>query len=279
VTLDASLDLGRAASAAIATARLEVRPDRASASASASPALRSAEQHQLPPWHNPGMAPDGRRIQDNFFRWFDKSALVDKSGWPLVVAHTMVMNADARDRIQVTRGGAYGPGIYSTIAPDCKGRMAPGPDRVTDGVRTIHLVGRVVNPFQWRTSESAYDAMIDGELLDDVLGRELADKVIARMGRKAMRGDFGLNAYGDELQIELRRRGHDGLLIMPPWIDGPREPGNVVVVWDPAQLKPIYGNSGLFRESWSLTDPLIFSAEGCPSQSDHLETLIMTIEA
>lgn len=198
------------------------------------------------PWFDESEAPNGRPVLENFIDWFRGSVITAKTGEPLVLLHG-TRTADSFDVFEPSKGGAQGPGIYMTQA-------APGA-KSEYGVRTLELAARITNPYVWHASDDSYDALVDGELLEKVLGPTRAAKVVSRMDRAGARETGRLDGYGTELQTELRKHGHDGLVVVPPWSSGFLQGDNVVIAWEARQVKLVYGNSGLFSsKSDSLSD-------------------------
>ncbi|MFK4706240.1 hypothetical protein ABIC83_003079 [Roseateles asaccharophilus] len=188
------------------------------------------------PWCNPAQAANGLPIQDNFRRWFDSSVLKSSDGEPLILTHGTDVDFDV---FKPSSTGAHGPGIYmSQWAPDGKSDY---------GDRTLHLVVRMRNPFRWTPSDESYDALIDGDLIEAVLGPQQSKVVLDRVA-------YDVNGYGSEVRDELVSRGHDGLVIIPPWSKGFMAGDNVVIAWSPEQVKLAHSNSGLFADGPSLSD-------------------------
>lgn len=192
------------------------------------------------PWLNDGLASNGRPIRENFLDWFRGSVIASSKGEPIICTHG-TRSAEAFDVFEPSKGGAQGPGIYMTQAD---------PGAISEyGSRTLELVVRMTNPYVWHASEESYDAMVDGALLEKVLGPDRALKVIVRID------GAGIDSYGTELTRELRKYGHDGLVVVPPWSKGFLQGDNVVIAWEAHQVKLAYENSGLFsRRSASLSD-------------------------
>lgn len=190
-----------------------------------------------PPWLESSPGPNGRPVRENFIDWFRGSVIAGADGIPLVLAHGTTQEFDV---FEPSKGGAQGPGIYmAQVAPGAKAEY---------GDHTLELVVHMRNPFSWNASEKSYDAMVDGQLLEHVLGAKRATKVVARIDRE------GINAYGTELVTELRSHGHDGLVVVPPWSKGFLKGDNVVIAWEARQVKLAYGNSGIFSKRASLSD-------------------------
>lgn len=192
------------------------------------------------PWYDESEAPNGRPVLENFIDWFRGSVVTARNGEPLVLLHG-TRTPESFDVFEPSKGGAQGPGIYMTQAElGAKSEY---------GVRTLQLAARITNPFVWHASDESYDAVVDGELLEKVLGLARAAKVVARINRD------GVNAYGTELVSELRKFGHDGLVVVPPWSRGYLQGDNVVIAWEACQVKLVYGNTGIFSpKSRSLSD-------------------------
>lgn len=192
------------------------------------------------PWLNDALAPNSRPVRENFLDWFRGSVIATSTGEPIICAHG-TRSAGAFDVFEPSKGGAQGPGIYMTQSS--AGVVSEY------GSRTLELAVRMTNPYVWHASEESYDAMVDGALLEKVLGPALALKVIVRMD------GAGIEAYGTELTRELRKYGHDGLVVVPPWSKGFLQGDNVVIAWEASQVKLAYENNGLFsRQSASLSD-------------------------
>jgi hypothetical protein len=190
-----------------------------------------------PPWLESSPGPNGRPVRENFIDWFRGSVIAGGDGAPFVLAHGTTKEFDV---FEPSKGGAQGPGIYmAQVAPGAKAEY---------GDRTLELVVHMRNPFSWNASEESYDAMVDGQLLEHVLGAKRAAKVVDRIDRD------GINAYGTELVTELRKHGHDGLVVVPPWSRGFLAGDNVVIAWEARQVKLAYGNTGIFSKSASLSD-------------------------
>jgi len=211
-----------------------------------------AAADQVSPWLSQAIAPNGLQVRDNFRAWFGDSAIRRPDGAPIIVTHGTTTDFDA---FKVRAGaGCHGPGIYMAVAP-------PG-DGAGYGDRTLELVVRMCNPFIWNRSEDSYDALVDGEMLEAVLGPEQAERIVERMD------DLGIDeGYGTELVDELRRRGHDGLLIVPPGAQAPLQGGDVLVAWEASQMKLVYGNSGVFSSGDSLSDE--GWVQGCDDAPEH----------
>lgn len=192
---------------------------------------------KTPPWHDTAEAGNGRPVRENFIDWFRGSVIAGADGIPFVLAHGTTKEFDV---FEPSKGGAQGPGIYMA-------QVAPG-TKAEYGDRTLKLVVHMRNPFSWNASEESYDAMVDGQLLKHVLGAKQAAKVVDRIDRD------GISAYGTELVTELRKHGHDGLVVVPPWSRGFLAGDNVVIAWEACQVKLAYGNSGIFSKSASLSD-------------------------
>lgn len=152
--------------------------------------------------------------------WLRQTRLVDEDGELLRLYHGTRASHDFV-RFIPSRTGAQGPGIYMTDAP---GQY---------GVRTLELYVRCANPFWFHPTDESLDAEVNGELIHQVLPPQVARKVEARLER------MGADGYGLEVQQELRRRGHDGIVMVNPWgrpaLKGAS--GSVVVVaFDPDQV-------------------------------------------
>jgi len=199
--------------------------------------MPNASLNSLPAWLDDSLAPNGRPVRENFREWFGASAMIDSAGQPIILSHGTATDFDF---FTPSKGGAHGPGIY--MEQLAIGAKSPYGDRAMD------LVVRMAKPFYWHPSDESYDALVDGDLLNAVLGEDLAEHVVARMGS----GD--LDAYGTEVVDALRARGHDGIVIVPPWSSGPLAGDNVVIAWEPNQVKLARGNSGVFSESASISD-------------------------
>lgn len=192
------------------------------------------------PWLDHSLAPNGREVRENFADWFKGSRIVDATGAPATLLHG-TRSTLPFDVFSPSSTGAHGPGIY--MVHGASGQSSEY------GVRTLELAARLLNPFIWHASDESYDATVDGDLLDAVLGPERAAKVVDRMDRD------GVDTYGTEVQAELRKRGHDGIVVVPPWSPGFMRGSNVVIAWEPRQVKLVRGNSGLFSQlSASLSD-------------------------
>ena len=152
--------------------------------------------------------------------WLRQTRLVDRGGAPLRLYHG-TRSLTEFDRFTPSRSGAQGPGIYMTDAPGGY------------GVRTLELYVRCVNPFWFQPSLDSLDAEVNGELLEQVLPGQLARQVIARIERE------GVDGYGMELQRELRRRGHDGIVMVYPFGEPMLKGASgsaVVIAFDPDQV-------------------------------------------
>jgi hypothetical protein len=117
--------------------------------------------------------------------------------------------------------GAQGPGIYMTDVVGGYGSIS----------MQLHVLMR--NPFFFHPSEESLEAEVNPELIELVLGSEAASRVFDRIERD------GYEAYGFEVQDELKARGHDGIVMVYPFGE-PKlagvEGSVVVIAFDPAQI-------------------------------------------
>lgn len=192
----------------------------------------------MQPWLNETTAENGLTVSENFRRWFDESLIVRPSGEPLVLFHG-TRAEESFDRFRPSAGGAQGPGIYLS-------NLGEG-ETSEYGHFTMPVLVRMKNPFFFYPSDDSLDAMVNGELLDQVLSADVVQIVVDRIERE------GIDAYGDELRSALEARGHDGIVMVYEG-NSPLAGGNVVIAWEPDQIKSALGNSGLFEDGPSLCD-------------------------
>jgi hypothetical protein len=117
-------------------------------------------------------------------------------------------------RIRPSATGAQGPGIYMTDAPSDYGTL------------TLKLSVEMNNPYYFYPSDESLECDVNGELIEAVLPPMVADLVVGRLAQE------GIEAYGYEVQNELRSRGHDGIIMVYPFGDAviPRTTGSCVVI-------------------------------------------------
>jgi hypothetical protein len=153
--------------------------------------------------------------------WFGESRILALDGTPLI-AHHGTRSVERFDIPNASVYGAQGPGVY----------MA---DRLSSyGSRSIPLYVRMVNPFYFEPSPDSLDAIVNGELIEQVLRPAAARTVLKRMEA------HGPEGYGTEVRDALMAAGHDGIVMVYP--DGdPTLLGvaheAVIIAFDPAQLR------------------------------------------
>lgn len=140
-------------------------------------------------------------------------------GEGLVLYHGSVMHLPS---LRPSSYGAQGPGIYMTDRPNEYGTVQH------------ELQVTLANPFWFHPSEEAFDAEACGELIESVLPPDQARAVLDRIDLQ------GVEAFGPEVQDALRRRGHDGIVIVCPWGEPVLQGASgecVVIAFDSHQVK------------------------------------------
>lgn len=168
-------------------------------------------------------APNGRLVRENFADWFGRSAICDVNGFPLVVYHGTKADFDTFEATG-ENGSAFGRGYYFTNSAKAAAEWSKEDNR-----RKYALGGNVI---------PVYLAMQKPAIFPD------EDSYFGRAG--VMRSFVGNHEKRDAFNEELRKNGHDGLIIRRTLLPGkPIE----YVVFDTRQIKSAVGNSGGFYQS------------------------------
>lgn len=92
------------------------------------------------------------------------------------------------------------------------------------------------NPFYFHPSDESLEAMVNPELIEQVLPADLALEVLDRIDRE---GDA---AYGYEVQNTLKNKGYDGIVMVYPFgepVIAGTSGSAIVIAFDPEQIQII----------------------------------------
>lgn len=191
------------------------------------------------PWLDQSLAPDGRRVCDNFTRWFDKSSIVGADGTPLVGYHGTDNDFDRFDPHKASRldMGWFGGGDYFTLQVHEASQYA-GVRGGGGVVMPVYL--SIQHPYRVEATRPASSAMRLQFIQE--FGKDAFDEVVGGDSNPYLGFLHNVNAW-------LAQRGFDGVIAQ---YNGVMEE---IVAFEPWQIKSAIGNSGLFlREGLTVTD-------------------------
>jgi hypothetical protein len=197
-------------------------------------------------------APLRKQLQtetEAFRRWFGDSKVVDADGKPLVLYHATTSLDDFNQFVPSERG-TLGKGLYFTDDHKLTSLMSEG----LDNGRVIPAYMKLENPYTFEQ-----DSEMEGEFdFDSPAVSLLVDVFGSRTARYMIENESDEFAYfGDEIAEELKKRGHDGIIMK--FEDGDGE----YVAFDPTQIKSAIGNRGTFDPA----DPNILFSKGAPNST------------
>lgn len=206
----------------------------------------SARRNALP-WLDDRVAPNGRRICDNFKDWFGQSKVL-AGGEPLVVFHGTASDFSQFDEAKLGNSSEHHTADFGFFFSS-DARVAAifnreysnldESDLITrrdtpyfDGANTMPVYLRITNPHRMTAQEFI-------EAVNDWTGKQV-------------------RAY----TARLRLKGHDGILIprAEEYLNAEMV-GDTWVAFHPEQIKSAVGNSG----NYDPTNPCIADAEPAPT--------------
>lgn len=133
------------------------------------------------------------------------------------------------DQFRLSKSGAQGPGIY--LADSLEAGAQYGGEMVIAAKVTLQ------SPFYFYPSDESLDALANPELLEQALDSATLQHVLDRLERE------GMDGYGFEVMESLRRRGHDGIVMVYPFGDPvlPDVSGAAVIIaFEPGQVEILH---------------------------------------
>ncbi len=221
-------------------------------------------QPPAPPWLNDDVAPNGVPVRENFAAWFDGSALLNDDGEPYVVyrgdrAPVDEFHPDKRREF----------GLFFAVEKERADFYGTAPAYVLRASKVLDLRNAYGHWLKGGPVAQIIETVFEDHLEDSHCQESgepltLADAITAieegYLWRMDGTGGWTMHAWRD-LQRIVHAEGYDALIV---YDDGEGVGKGVdVIVFDAAQVKLAYGNSGLF----SGLSPSVSDAEEGGHQS------------
>lgn len=183
-------------------------------------------------------------LNDNFYKWFGNSKIVNEDGTPKIVQHRSSNKFDRFDKSKIRVGNHYGKGFYFS-AEDDKGKK--------------DSYGKEIGYYYLKMENPIYDnEFVSRKELEKVLNKEIVDYIFnATISDKAKNGDnilwsavfFNVFLWDLEHKTDskveevVQKMGYDGVIV--------KMFDDTYVVYEPNQIKSV-DNKGAWSNSENI---------------------------